>query len=57
MLYNITFTFEYDFNASGYKCHRIEIRTYSDLTETQFKDTLKLLLTEKGILEIEVKTS
>ena len=57
MLYNITFTFEYDFDASGYECHRIETKTYSNLNETQFKDTLKILLTEKGILEIEVKTS
>lgn len=57
MLYNITFTFEYVFNSSGYECHRIETRTYSNLNETQFKDTLTLLLHEKGILEIEVKTS
>lgn len=57
MLYNITFTFEYVFNSSEYECHRIEARTYSNLNETQFKDTLKILLAEKGILEIEVKTS
>lgn len=57
MLYNISFTFEYYYDSSGYKCHRIETRTYSNLNETQFKDTLTLLLHEKGILEIEVKTS
>lgn len=57
MLYNISFTFEYDFNSSGYRCHRIETRTYSNLNETQFKDTLTLLLNEKGILVIEVKAS
>jgi len=57
MLYNISFTFEYCFDASGYECHRIETRTYSNLNETHFKDTLTLLLHEKGILEIEVKTS
>lgn len=57
MLYNISFTFEYCFDASGYKCNRIETRTYSNLNETQFKDTLTLLLHEKGILEIEVKAS
>lgn len=58
MLYNIAFTFEYEFDTTGsYNCHRIETRTYSKLNETQFKDTLTLLLHEKGILEIEVKTS
>lgn len=57
MLYNISFTFEYYYDSSGYKCHRIETRTYSNLNETQFKDTLTLLLHEKGILEIEVKAS
>lgn len=57
MRYSITFTFEYDFDASGFNCHRIETRMYSNLNETQFKDTLTLLLHEKGILEIEVKTS
>lgn len=57
MLYNITFTFEYVFNSSAYECHRIETRTYSNLNETQFKDMLELLPHEKGILEIEVKTS
>lgn len=57
MLYNIIFTFEYVFDASGYECHRIETRTYSNLNETQLEDTLTLLLHEKVILEIEVKTS
>lgn len=56
MLYNVSFTFEYCFDANGYECHRIETRTYSNLNETQFKDTLTLLH-EKGNLEIEVKTS
>lgn len=57
MLYSISFTFEYYFDSSGYKCHRTETITYSNLNEAEFKDTLILLLHEKGILEIEVKTS
>lgn len=55
MRYNIKFTYEYDFDASGFHCNRIETRTYENLNETQFKDTLILLLHEiTGVLEIEV---
>ena len=56
MLYNITFTFEYVFDANGYECHRIETRKYSNLNDTQLKDTLTLLLHENVILEIEVQS-
>lgn len=58
MRYNIKFTFEYEFDSSDFHCNRIETRTYKNLNETQFKDTLILLLNETtGIFEIEVESS
>lgn len=55
MRYNIKFTFEYEFDASGFHCNRIETRTYENLNEVQFRDTLINLLHETtSVLEIEV---
>lgn len=58
MRYNIKFTYEYEFDSSGFRVNRIETRTYENLNEAQFKDTLMLLLKETtSVLEIEVKVS
>lgn len=58
MRYNIKFTYEYWFDSDGFHTHRIETRTYENLNEVQFKDTLMLLLKETTlILEIKVESS
>lgn len=58
MRYNIKFTYEYEFDSSGFHVNRIETRKYENLNEAQFKDTLMLLLKETtSVLEIEVKAS
>ena len=57
MRYNIKFTYEYEFDSAGFHVNRIETRTYENLNEVQFKDTLMLLLKETtSVLEIEVQS-
>lgn len=58
MRYNIKFTYEYEFDSDGFHTHRIETRTYENLNEVQFKDTLMLLLKETtSVLGIEAEVS